>query len=203
MLCGLSVFGGTDMEKILNLHLENTSIGTLTAEDGDMHITFTARVPIKLSGIVRAYASGSGGRVLIGVLAPCDGGFSVKKTLSKTYLSSVGITFENISNAYASFSSAAPSPESKTPDSIWVPVKEPCAHLAVNSVTDALAKSVGALCDDNSEPTRLAVILSHDRPFPRPDTLCMMTPKRIDGAMYAVCKISKSGEVRRMQAIPQ
>ena len=186
------------MEKILNLSLENTTIGTLTAENGDMHITFTAHVPTKLSGIVRAYVSGGGNRVLVGVLSPCSGGFSVKKTLSKSFLRTHGITFENLSGAYASFSSSVRPDSEKKEVPGWTAVGDPCPQLRRFGVTKALAESIGALTDDRENPSCLAVLLLHDKPFPRPDVLCLMTPKRIDGTMYAVCKLSKSGDIRRM-----
>lgn len=182
------------MEKTLPLYLGPSVIGSVVCREEARHITLLAKTYASLSGICRAYVRGAEGKLLIGVLAPEGTAFSAEKSISKTSLASEGLSFDGITYAYAVSSS-----KNNTGDaSVWKRIERIPELLCHDKVVFALAKSTDALTDSIFAPTRLAIPLITGRPFPRPDILCLLTPCEINGAVYGVLGISKSGAPRKV-----
>ena len=177
------------MEKTLPLYLGPSVIGSVVCREDDVRITLSAKTYINMGGICRAYVRGRNGSLLIGVLAPSSGGFSAEKSISKSELSKQGLSFDEITYAYSLKTERTPEPEAL----LWHPVKEIPEHLRHNETVYSLARASDALFDNAHFPTAVAVPLVADRPFPRPDVLCLATPRRINGTLYGVIGISKAG----------
>lgn len=182
------------MEKTLPLYLGSSVIGSVICRQDERHLTLCARTYASLQGICRAYVKGADGNLLIGVLAPDHASFSAQRSITKTALADTGLSFDSITYAYAICSTKKSSPD--TTD--WQKLERIPEILCKNNVVSALAKSTDALCDSNFSPTRIAVPLITGRPFPRPDVLCLLTPREINGTMYGVLGISKSGAPRKV-----
>ncbi len=177
------------MEKTLPLYLNSSVIGSVICRKEDLRITLFAKTYIDISGICRAYVRGKSGSLLIGVLSPSGSGFSAQKSISKANLSAEGLDFEEITYAYAI---KAESKSEKT-ETGWLPVREIPEALRRSDIIYALARSADALFNDTSSPTAIAVPLVTDRPFPRPDILCLVSPRQINGALYGVIGVSDTG----------
>ncbi|MBE6912843.1 MAG: hypothetical protein E7473_09995 [Ruminococcaceae bacterium] len=177
------------MEKTLPLYLGPSVIGSVVCRYEDLHITLSAKTYISISGICRAYVRGKNGNLLIGVLAPSGNSFSAEKSISAQRLSSQGLNFDEITYAYAVKA------ESKQEDTTsgWFPVREIPEALRRSDVIYALAGTTNALLDNATVPRAIAVPLATDRPFPRPDVLCLASPRQINGTLYGVIGISDSG----------
>ncbi len=184
------------MTKTLPLQLGNSDIGTVTCSFDGIRAVFHAVCTENPAGIARAYVKGHGTPLLIGVLSPCGDEFSASKTVSKTALASLGISFEGISAAYATVSEKRTEPQSA--HHTWVLPPANICDISNDSAILALLRSDGSLVSSPCAPSRLAVPLIPGRPFPRPDVLCLMTGEEIDGALYAVIGISKSGAPRQV-----
>ncbi len=181
------------MEKTLPLYLGPSVIGSVVCREDEKRVTLIAKTYATLSGICRAYVRGNEGSLLVGVLAPEGTAFSAKKSITKTALFDVGLTFDSITYAYALC------PSNSNDDSTeWRKLDQLPDILCRDNVVCALAKSAGALTDSNFTPTRIAIPLITDRPFPRPDILCLLTPRRINGSLYGILGISKSGAPRKI-----
>lgn len=183
------------MEKTFPLYLGPSVIGSVVCREEERHVTMFAKTYASLSGICRAYVRGSGGNLLIGVLSPDSTGFSARKTVTRTALLDAGLTFDGITYAYALCSSEKSSPDVSLE---WQRIENIPEILCRDNAVCALAKSTDALTDSNFAPTRLAVPLITERPFPRPDVLCLLTPCEINGVLYGVLGISKSGAPRKI-----
>lgn len=184
------------MEKTLPLYLGPSVIGSVVCREDARHITLLAKTYASLRGICRAYVRGTEGKLLIGVLAPEGTAFSAEKSVSKTSLAAEGLSFDGITYAYAVSSSKNNADDASF--SSWKKIERIPEILSRDKVVLALAKSTDALTDSSFAPTRLAIPLITDRPFPRPDILCLLTPCEINGAVYGVLGISKSGAPRRV-----
>ncbi len=182
------------MEKTLPLYLGPSVIGSVVCREDERHIVLLAKTYARVHGICRAYVRGSGGRFLIGVLAPDSSFFSAEKSVTKTSLAAEGLSFDGITYAYAVSSSKKH--ENDITD--WKRIDTLSDALCRDSVVCALAKSTDALTDSCFSPTRLAVPLLTGRPFPRPDILCLLTPREINGRLYGVLGISQNGSPRRI-----
>lgn len=177
------------MEKTLPLYLGTSVIGSVICRKEDLHITLFATTYVDISGICRAYVRGKNGSLLIGVLSPSGNSFSAKKSISKSKLSADGLDFDEITYAYAIKDSSKP----EEPEADWFPVKEIPEALRKNDVIYTLARTTDALFNDAASPTAIAVPLVTDRPFPRPDVLCLVSPRRINGTLYGVVGVSRGG----------
>jgi len=177
------------MEKTLPLYLGSSVIGSVVCTQEDRSVVLRAKTYISLDGICRAYVKGPSGKLLIGVLAPTHSGFAVERTLTRTALSDLGLSFDGITYAYALTTS-----NKHTPDNIdWIRLEQLPEILCADDAIYSLANSTDALCDSNTTPTRIAVPLVTGRPFPRPDVLCLLTPCEINGEIFGVLGVSKSG----------
>ena len=177
------------MEKTLPLYLGTSVIGSVVCRKEDLHITLFAKTYVDISGICRAYVRSKNGSLLIGVLSPSDSGFSAKKSISKAALSSEGLDFDEISYAYAIKAGA----KAEKHDTDWLPIPEIPESLRRSDVIYTLARTADALFNDKASPTAIAVPLVTDRPFPRPDVLCLVSPRQINGVLYGVIGVSSSG----------
>ncbi len=177
------------MEKTLPLYLGPSVIGSVVCRDEDVRLSLFARTYIRISGICRAYVRGRNGSLLIGVLSPSEESFTAEKIISKSLLASHGLSFDEITYAYALKS------ESEIPreNHGWQPIKEIPELLRRDDVIYSLARVSDALSDDADFPTAIAVPLKTDRPFPRPDVLCLVAPRQINGALYGVIGITDKG----------
>ena len=184
------------MTKKLPLYLGDSIIGAVTCNFDGVRAVFDAVSTENLPQLTRAYIRTGGTPLLIGVLAPDGGLFTASKTVSKTALASLGINIEDISLAYTMVSGGKKNAPSERLS--WSAPPAVTDEMSDDRVIRALLKSGGALVDDAKSPSKLAVPLMTGRPFPRPDTLCLMTPADIDGTLYAVLGISKNGAPRQI-----
>ncbi len=182
------------MEKTLPLYLGPSVIGSVVCHEDERHVTLMAKTYATLSGICRAYVRGNESSLLVGVLAPEGTAFSAEKSITKTNLWRAGLTFDDITYAYA----LCPSNSADDDSTEWRKLDQLPDILCRDKVVCALAKSSDALADSNFAPTRIAVPLITNRPFPRPDILCLLTPCRINGNLYGVLGISKTGTPRKI-----
>lgn len=182
------------MEKTLPLYLGPSVIGSVVCHEDEKRVTLIAKTYATLDGICRAYVRGNESSLLVGVLAPEGAAFSAEKSITKTNLWRAGLTFDDITYAYA----LCPSNGADDDSTEWQKLDQLPDILCNDKVVCALAKSAGALSDSNLNPTRIAIPLITDRPFPRPDILCLLTPRRINGNLYGILGISKSGAPRKI-----
>lgn len=182
------------MEKTLPLYLGPSVIGSVICREDEKRVSLIAKTYATLNGICRAYVRGNEGSLLIGVLAPEGTAFSAEKSITKTALFSAGLTFDGITYAYA----LCPSKNTEDDATEWRKLDRLPEILCRDKVVCALAKSADTLTDSNFTPTRIAVPLITDRPFPRPDILCLLTPRKINGSLYGILGISKSGAPRKI-----
>ena len=178
------------MEKTLPLYLGPSVIGSVVCNENEREINLFARTYVALSGIYRAYVRGTGGTVLIGVLAPEKSGFSAKKTITESALARDGLSFSDITYAFA-YQSESDGVKSHTK---WHRMRGDEADSCKDKTVRELVACSGVLCDSTASPTKLALPLFTGRPFPCPELLCLLTPKNIDGTMYGVLEL-KNGEI--------
>ncbi len=174
------------MQKTLPLYLGPSVIGSVVIEENDGHLTLLAKTYACLSGICRAYVKSARTSLLIGVLAPDGSAFSSRRHFSKSALSGIGISFDEISYAYAICKEYAEEPDGKASFTSEI--------LEKNKVALALSKSTGARLSKTESGIEIAVPLFSKLPFPRPDVMCIMTPKRINGELFAVISVSPDGK---------
>lgn len=182
------------MKKTLPLYLGPSVIGSVVIEENERHIRFYAKTYTSNASILRAYVRGYNGTFLIGVLAPDGAAFSASKSVSEATLVSSGLTYDDITYAFAL--------EQEVEGAEKCEVFKSPAHipdiLCENKITYSLIKSSGALSNDDISPSKIAVPLFTGNPFPRPDILCLLTPTEIGGELYGVLGVSKDGEVYRL-----
>lgn len=182
------------MQKTLPLYLGPSVIGSVTI-DGDEHrLSVFAKTYITITGICRAYIKNATAKLLIGVLSPDGSAYSAKRVFTRESLSSSGIIPDEISYAYAESKDTDTSHDSDS----WLKPDELPEHLLKNKITAVLAKSTDAMVNSLKNPTKLAVPLFTGRPFPRPDILCLMTPRRIDGEFFGIIGIDEDGAPRKI-----
>ena len=182
------------MEKTLPLYLGPSVIGSAVISDDEKNLSLRATTYASIDGICRAYVGGDGGELLIGVLSPDERRFSASKSVSRATLASSKLSFGEITYAFVRRT------ETQKPE------QEKFFHLRENipeilcrdSVINALARASGTLTDNPSAPTKLAIPLFTGLPFPRPDILCLLTPRKIGDAFYGVLAISESGKPQRI-----
>ena len=181
------------MEKTLPLYLGPSVIGSVIIRKSEHHIHLFAKTYTNHEGLLRAYVRGFEGTLLIGVLAPDGTAFSAKKSLSHMELSKSKLTFYDISYAFAIENTVSDNPL----DDRWQRLSSIPDKLCQNKITYSLLKSAGALANDDTTPSKIAVPLLTGNPFPRPDILCLLSPREIDGALYGILRISENGEPQR------
>lgn len=177
------------MEKTLPLYLGPSVIGSVVCRKENLRITLSAKTYVSISGICRAYVRSKNGSFLIGVLAPASSSFTAEKIISESRLSAEGLDFDEITYAYALKSESNVRKDAFE----WCPIKEIPEPLRCNDVIYALARTSDALFDNATTPRAVAVPLATDRPFPRPDILCLVSPRQINGILYGVVGISDKG----------
>lgn len=182
------------MKKTLPLYLGPSVIGSVIIEENDRHIRFLAKTYANHTSLLRAYVRGYGGTLLIGVLAPDGAAFSATKSVSEATLTSSGLTYDDITYAFALEQTV----ESRDISEKFEPPSYIPEALCENKITYTLIKSGGALSNDEVSPSKIALPLFTGNPFPRPDVLCLLTPMEIDGELYGVLGVSKDGEVYKL-----
>ena len=195
MLCGFFIYQRrNNMEKTLPLYLGPSVIGSVVCNEESATVSLTAKTYATIDGICRAYVRGVDGNLLIGVLSPDGSAFTAEKRISKTSLSDSGLSFDGITYAYAQMTSERSEPDTTQ----WRKLGHLPDILTKDVAVCALAKSTDVLADSSFSPTKLAVPLLTGRPFPRPDIMCLLTPREINGTLYGVLGISKSGSPVRI-----
>lgn len=182
------------MEKTLPLYLGPSVIGSVVISDDEKGLSLSATTYANIDGICRAYVKGDGGDLLIGVLSPDGHRFSARKSISPSALSAEKLSFDKITYAFVSRTA-----EQKSESVEFFHLAENIPELLCrDKAINALARASGTLTDNPTSPTKLAIPLFTGRPFPRPDILCLLTPKKIGDSFYGVLAISESGEPKRI-----
>lgn len=182
------------MEKTLPLYSGPSVIGSVIISDDGKNIFLSATTYASIDGICRAYVRGDGGELLIGVLSPDGRRFSAKKSVSPSSLSAAKLSFDKITYAFVLRT------EKNSSDTggffrLQGDIPELLRH---NDVLNTLARGEGTLTDNATAPTMLAIPLFTGHPFPRPDILCLLTPKKIGDSFYGIIGISEKGAPMRI-----
>lgn len=177
------------MQKTLPLYLGPSVIGSVVIDGYDGHLDISAKTYANINGICRAYVKSRNSTLLIGVLAPDGSAFSAKRHFSKATLSGIGISFDEISYAYAICKEdASQNHEGYKYETSF------SEALIKNKIALTLSKSSGAKLFCSEHGIKIAVPLFTGLPFPRPDVLCLMYPEKIDGNLFGVISVSSDGK---------
>lgn len=182
------------MEKTLPLYLGPSVIGSAVISDDEKNISLSATTYASMDGICRAYVGGKSGNLLIGVLAPDGHRFSANKSVSHSALTSSKLSFDELTYAFVRRTE-----DQKAEREEFFHLRETIPEiLCRDSAINALARANGTLTDNPNAPTKLAIPLFTGLPFPRPDILCLLTPRRIGDAFYGILGISEKGAPMRI-----
>lgn len=181
------------MEKTLPLYLGPSVIGSAVISDDGKNLSLSATTYASIDGICRAYVRGDGGELLVGVLSPDGRRFSAKKTVSPSSLSAARLSFDRITYAFVSRT------DEQIAEEKFFRFRGDIPELLLRDKTIcALARASGTLTDNPTAPTKLAIPLFTGLPFPRPDILCLLTPRKIGDSFYGILGISEKGAPIRL-----
>ena len=166
------------------LYCGGREAGELTVAEEPMYVTFQAVCRPAEPGLWRAFAVGEQGELRLGVLAPENGAFAIRRRVSRQTARPVGRIVRG---------EARPCGEEK-PGLPWEPMGNPAERFGGALPGRLLADLAGGLTKLEGNCRLAALPYDCRRPFPLTELFCFARIQRIGESFYTVFAFDPCGQ---------
>lgn len=154
------------------LYLDGRPAGDLTVTPAGMYADYRAACPIPGPALLRAYLVGERSELLLGVLAPEGGAYTIRRRLSRRETEKLG----KLLRCDARREGERPWEQAASPERL---LKSPYFSHMLRGVP-------GVLTQRRGERLLVAIPYAAAKPFPLPPLFCFAKICRMEGESYAV-----------------
>ncbi|MBS6532243.1 MAG: hypothetical protein KH338_01260 [Oscillospiraceae bacterium] len=163
--------------------------GTLSLEEEGLRLRLRAVRPDDGRGLYKAWVRGWGGSLLLGTLAPENGGLALSRTLSRSALEQAGCWPVTGGNTVLVFSFT----EQKEEGEMWRPEPDP-ARLCMDPLLRKLLRGrTSFFSSQEGEIRLLAAPFSPHEEFPLPVLFCLAQVEERAGRLWLVWRFDRAG----------
>ena len=174
--------------------------GKLIARDDGVRAEFLAEAEDTGAGLYKGYASGPGGKLLLGTFVPEGGMLRLRRSVSRGELERAGCWPVEGGEAVLAFSFTTGG--GGTPEG-WERAAEPERLLADRILRRSAAQVTGLLLRREKAGFWLAAPYGERSPFPMAPLFCLGRPGRIGGRRYILYRFDDAGVPQYPHEIPE
>ena len=181
------------------LYVEQQALGTVTAESEGNRVRLTARCPVLGNGIYKAFLSGSGGQLSVGVMMPHGGEMTARRSVSSREWEALGTISRGEAMMTTRFGPATAEPVSSVTDtdsdadSEWLPERNASRLFSDPAVAALWADVQECYVKKANGGHLLAAVLQEKAPFSPVPMFCLGSPQTVRGKPCIVFRLNPAG----------